>query len=153
MRERCNYRCNYNPNHISISFVTNDSVNVITSTPKFTSPLSQFLVYPLTTPSTDAIKSTPNPPQKLVPKARLLTSDQSLAMLKEKAKAKEEAALQKERKIKMAEKKQRQEEQKRKDMKARKAKEKARIQQEKQCKQGKTPSTRGHKKKIKLLIP
>jgi len=33
-----------------------------------------------------------------VPKAGLLTSDRSLAMLKEKAKAKEQAALEKERK-------------------------------------------------------
>ena len=65
--------------------------------PKPTSPLSQLLVYPVRT-SNGTIGSTPNPPQRSAPKASLLTSDQSLAMLKEKAKAKEEAALEKERK-------------------------------------------------------
>ena len=98
------------------------------------SPSSDYLVYPVQ-------KITPTTPKRSVPRARVLTSDESLALLEQKENAKEMALLEKEkRKIERAEKKQKREEslQQKKEQRARKAEEKARKQQEKAKRQ---PST------------
>ena len=81
----------------SLPPVDNQStITIITSCPKnSTPPLREFLIYPVTNRSTS---TTPAAPKRSVPKARLLTSDESLAMLEEKEKAKKDALIEKERK-------------------------------------------------------
>ena len=69
--------------------------NIMTTTSKNSNPpLREFLIYPATNPITSTTSSLP---KRAVPKARLLTSDESLAMLEEKEKAKKDALLEKER--------------------------------------------------------
>ena len=120
-----------------------ENITIIYSTPTTsTISLSDYLVHPV--PATNTV-TTPTAPKRSFPRARLLTSDESLAMLEEKENAKKEALLEKEkRKIERAENKRKREEslQKKKEERARKAEEKARKQQEK----AKAPSTRGRKK-------
>ena len=107
------------------------------------SPLANYLVHLIQ-------NTTPTAPKRSVPRARLLTSDESLALLEQKENAKKMALLEKEkRKIEQAEKKQKREEalRQRKEERARKAEEKARLQQEKAKKQ----PTRGRgRKKSKI---
>jgi len=124
-----------NENTVNTTFISTTSK---TSTP---SPLSDYLMYRVT--------STPTAPKRSVPQPMLLTSDESLAVLEEKENAKKAVLLEKERR--RAEKKQQREDLsiKKREEKARKAEEKVRIQQEKARKQqekAKAPSTRGHKK-------
>jgi len=68
------------------------TINIITppSLQDFISPLSEFLVHPVTHP---CASNTPIAPKRSVPKARLLTSHESLAMLEEKKKAKRDALI------------------------------------------------------------
>ena len=67
--------------------------NILTPSPQnSTPPLSELLTYPPPSAST-----TPAAPKSSVPKARLLTSDESSAMLKGKEKAKKDALPEKER--------------------------------------------------------
>jgi len=109
-----------------------------------TSPLTELLIYPVATSVTTP--STPAPPKRSIPKARLLTSDESLAALEEKEKAKKEALLEKERKKaeRVAKKQQREEELKKKrEERAKKAEEKAREKARKQQEK----ATRGRSKK------
>ena len=81
----------------SLPPVDNQStITIITSCPKnSTPPLREFLIYPVTNPSTSTTSAAP---KRSVLKARLLTSDESLAMLEEKEKAKKDALIEKERK-------------------------------------------------------
>ena len=77
----------------SLPLVDNQSAINITSSPKnSTPPLREFLIYPATNSSTS---TTPAAPKRSVPKARLLTSDENLAMLEEKEKAKKDALIEK----------------------------------------------------------
>ena len=62
--------------------------------PQKASPLPHLLVYPVQT-STGTNDSTPTHHKRSAPKARLLITYQSLAMLKVKERAKGEAALEK----------------------------------------------------------
>ena len=80
----------------SLPLVDNQSAINITSSPKNSTPsLREFLIYPATNSSTS---TTPAAPKRSVPKARLLTSDENLAMLEEKEKAKKDALIEKEKK-------------------------------------------------------
>ena len=116
------------------------SVSTILATPTTSvSPLANYLVHPVQNTTLTATK-------RSVLRARLLTSDESLALLEQKENAKKMALLEKEkRKIERAEKKQKIEEalRQRKEERARKAEEKARLQQEEAKKQ----PTRGRGRK------
>ena len=123
----------------SVAGTVAQSVSTILATPTTSvSPLANYLVHPVQS-------TTPTAPKRSVPQARLLTSDENLALLEQKENAKKMALLEKEkRKIEPAEKKQKRQEvlRQRKADRARKAEEKARLQQEKAKKQ----PTRGRKK-------
>ena len=119
--------------------VTQNVTTTLATPTTSVSPLASYLVHPVQ-------NTTPTAPKRSIPRARLLTSDESLALLEEKENAKKMALLEKEkRKIERAEKKKKREEalQQRKEERARKAEEKARLQQEKAKKQ----PTRGRGRK------
>jgi len=64
------------------------TINIITppSLQDSISPLNEFLIHPVTHPSAS---NTPIAPKRSVPKVRLLTSDEILAMLEERRKLRE----------------------------------------------------------------
>jgi len=69
------------------------TINIISSSSQnSTSPLSELLIHPVTYPSAS---NTPIAPKR---SARLLTSDESLAMLEEKEKGKRDALIETDRK-------------------------------------------------------
>jgi len=131
----------------SLPPIDNQTSNILSSSPKnSTPPFREFLIYPATIPITSG---TPAPPKRSVPKARLLTSDESLAIIEEKEKAKKDALLEKERKKaeRIAKKQQREEEmKKKKEERARKAEERAREKAKKQQEKSRT-KTRGSAKR------
>jgi len=80
----------------SLPPIDNQTPNILSLSPKNSiPPFRELLIYPATNPITS---STPAPPKRSVPKARLLTSDESLAIIEEKEKAKKDALLEKEKK-------------------------------------------------------
>ena len=79
--------------------VTQKVTTVLGTPTTSVSPLADYLVHPVQ-------KTTPTAPKGSVPRARLLTSDESLALLEQKENTKKMALLEKEKKkIERAEKK------------------------------------------------
>ena len=84
--------------------MTENATSVLATPRTSVSPLANYLIH-------SAPDTTPTAPKRSVPRARLLTSDESLALLEQKENAKKMALLEKEkRKKERVEKKQKREE-------------------------------------------